>query len=134
MRPSSATISSGVRPISAISVAFKTSGPGRTAAAVEDHVVHAGLQPEVEVALDVLGGQLEPDRNPVCAFTDLIGQLPEVSRGHHIGEARRGTGGQQGRLKPFDHSLLCGAVALVASYVPALRASTLDPVQALRNE
>ena len=53
-------------------------GAGPTTAAVEDDVVDADPQRRVDVVLDVLGGELGPDRDAARRLTDLVGDRPVV--------------------------------------------------------
>ena len=63
--------------------------PGPAAAAIENNVVGVGLQREVEVVLDVLGGQFETNRYAATALAHAIGELAIVVRRVQIAKGRR---------------------------------------------
>ena len=88
---------------------------GAAAAAVEDHVVDADVERGVEVVLDVLGRQLEADRDAARSLAHLVGEAPEVVDRVPVGEAgrrdRRRALGQAAHLGDAADHLVAGQVA-----------------------
>ena len=62
---------------------------GAAAAAVQNDVVGAGFEGEVDVRLDVVGGELESDRDAARAFPDLVSEPSEVADRSRRVERRR---------------------------------------------
>lgn len=54
--------------------------PGATASAVKNDVIHPDVQGCIEICFDLLGRQLNPDRNSTSCLTDLLNEGSEVSR------------------------------------------------------
>ena len=62
---------------------------GATAATVQNDVVGTGFEGEVDVSLDVVGGELESDRDAARAFPDLVSEPSEVADRSRRVERRR---------------------------------------------
>jgi len=56
----------------------KMSGAGSPAAPVEDDVVDAHLQSELDIVLDMIGGQFHADGNPAGDLADPIGESGKI--------------------------------------------------------
>lgn len=69
-------------------------GAGAPAATVEDDVVGAGLEGEIDILFDVLSGEFEPDRNAAGDRSHMIPESGEIGRGREVGETgwRNGVG------------------------------------------
>ena len=104
-------------------------GARASAASVEDDVVGRRREGEVDVGLDVLGAELEPDRDTARALADLVGELGEVGGGVEIGE-RRGADRGRARLELPDLGDL--ALHLLPRQMPA--SAGLGPLPALEVE
>ena len=60
-----------------------------TAAAIKNNVVGAGLQRKIDVVLDMVCGQLEPDGDATRPFAHLIRNFAKISRRMQVRERRR---------------------------------------------
>src|SRR5690606_33889865 len=65
------------------------SGSGPTAAAIDNDVVRGGIEGEGDVVFDVLGGELEADRDPSGHLADAVGETLEVVARVQVRERRR---------------------------------------------
>src|SRR3954454_10474475 len=95
---------------------------GAAAPTVEDDVVDADGQRRVEIALDVLGRQLEADGDTRRPLANLVRELPEVVDRAPIGEPRRRNGRcplrQPADLGDPPHHLRAGQVTTGAGLGP----------------
>ena len=65
-------------------------GPGSSAASIENDVIRAGLESEVDVVLDVLCRYFEAYGDTACGVTDLPGRFTKIRDRAEIGKT--GTG------------------------------------------
>ena len=111
-------------------------GAGAAAAAVEDDVVDADLERGVDVVLDVLGRQLEADRDAAGRLAHLVGEVAEVARrvvqsGKRAGEIAGSPVGQAAHLGDLARHLVARQVAAGAG-LGALAALEVEGLDLLR--
>ena len=71
-------------------------GPRRSPATVEDDIIAPHLEGEIDIGLDVLRRQLEPDGDSPRFVADLGRHLSEVVRRDQVGEGWRADRGMSG--------------------------------------
>src|SRR5690554_7615811 len=103
--------------------------PGAAAAAVKDQIVSAGLQGELDVALDMVGAELEAHGNAAGDLAHAIGEVAEVRHAVQVLE-----GGRRDRGLALLEAAHLGDLArhLVARQVAA--GAGLGPLTALEVE
>ncbi len=69
-------------------------GAGPAAAAIQDDVVRRRVERELQIVLDAIGAELEPDRDPAGQFADPVRETAEVVRRREVVGERRGADGR----------------------------------------
>ena len=100
-------------------------GTGRAAASIQDDVIGADIEREIEIVLDVLSRQLEAYGNAAGRLADLFGNALEVFDARKIWKPRRADRGSPG-VRPrtaaiFSETFLpgrCPPVPVLAPWPP----------------
>ena len=69
---------------------YERGRPGSATTPVQDDVVGPGLQSENDIVFDVIGRQLEADRDAARAFPDFVREFAEIVRRVRVREGRGG--------------------------------------------